>query len=75
MHAGICAKCQGREVYDLIPEGEDGVILFGLVKRLPIRHAVCALCGYVETYVRDAELLPRVRKYGWRIGGEGRGGE
>jgi hypothetical protein len=71
MNEGVCPKCHGREVYGLMPQGEDSVIQLGWIKNLPIRHAVCALCGYMETYVRDPELLDKVRKHGWRIGEEG----
>ncbi|HYF66421.1 MAG TPA: hypothetical protein VD886_26570 [Herpetosiphonaceae bacterium] len=71
MQNGMCPKCQGREVYDIAPQGEDGSILIGLMKKLPIRYLLCAACGYLETYALTPDNAREAAKKGWRVTGEG----
>lgn len=75
MHNGICPKCQGREVYEVVPKGQDGDIMLGVLARLPVRYMLCVGCGYMETYARNLSWAREAAKKGWRIGGEGRDGQ
>ena len=75
MQDGICPKCQRREVYEVVPKGQDGDIMLGVLARLPIRYLLCAGCGYMETYALDASWAQEAAKKGWRVTGENRDGQ
>ena len=75
MHDGVCPKCQGREIYRVSQSGGAGYIDLGMIRTAPLTNLICTDCGYVEVYILDKSQLPRVRKYGRRIGGESGDGQ
>lgn len=67
MKTGICPKCSAREVYavtssDSIPARS--------IRPATLSQFVCASCGFVERYVQDAELLPKIKQAAQKISAE-----
>jgi predicted nucleic-acid-binding Zn-ribbon protein len=64
---GTCPKCEYTGIYDgsRAAEGQLSVprsVPLGTVSRALITDLVCGKCGYVESYVSDADTLADIAK-------------
>lgn len=58
MKDGQCSKCGLQEVY--FAEPSELQINLSAFKAAPLSFYVCVNCGYVELYVKDSNLLPKI---------------
>jgi predicted nucleic-acid-binding Zn-ribbon protein len=58
MRDGRCPKCDSGSVH--LVDAAHLAIPVGRLQVAPLDYLVCAGCGYVELYVKDRELLPKI---------------
>lgn len=67
MKNGTCPRCGSTEVYDgsRAAKGQLSVphsVPLGTVSRAVITDLVCGACGYMESYILDADALTDIAK-------------
>jgi len=67
MKSGVCPKCESREVHVVT---SDDVLPSLSIRRAALSQFVCAKCGYVEFYVQDAGLLPKIAQAAQKVSAE-----
>jgi predicted nucleic-acid-binding Zn-ribbon protein len=58
MKDGQCPKCESQEIY--FAEQNELQISLGAFSAASLSFYVCVNCGYVELYVKDMALLPKI---------------
>ena len=58
MRDGQCPKCGSGGVH--LVDAAHLAIPVGRLHVAPLEYLVCARCGYVELYVKDKGLLPKI---------------
>ena len=60
MKNGVCSKCGANDVH-LVPQTAVEVsIAISWMSTANIDYYVCTGCGYVELFVKDKPLLPKI---------------
>ncbi|MTI95786.1 MAG: hypothetical protein FH749_09940 [Firmicutes bacterium] len=73
MNKGICPKCNSTEVYSSetlrykAGTYSSNTIPLSLFRSIPLDNYVCVECGYTESYIADAEMMPRIRNTWKRV--------
>jgi len=68
LKANACPKCGSTEIYagvDVYPKSgpfTSNSIPISLTSIAALDNYVCAACGYVESYIADAEKLKEIQK-------------
>ena len=60
MKAGICPKCERKEVHVFKNTAAELSINVGVFSAAGLVYYVCTNCGYVELFVDDKEKLPKI---------------
>lgn len=67
MKSGVCPKCESREVHILT--NDDSLRALSL-RTAAVSQFVCIDCGYLELYVQDPEMLPKIAQATQKISAE-----
>jgi len=60
MTTGICPKCNGSEISVVANTATEVAISLGWTATAFLNYYVCTNCGYVELFVQDEKLLPKL---------------
>ena len=60
MRNGRCPKCDGMEVHEVAKTAVEVAIALSWMSTADLSYYVCSKCGYVELYVKDTSLLPKI---------------
>jgi predicted nucleic-acid-binding Zn-ribbon protein len=60
MNTGICLKCGEKEVHLASNTTVEVAVALTWRESATLDYYVCTNCGYVELFVQDAELLPKI---------------
>ncbi len=60
MKNGICPKCEGKEVHLVSNTTSEVAISLTFLSTAFLNYYVCTNCGYVEMFVQDEKLLPKI---------------
>ena len=60
MKDGICPKCEEKEVHIFTNLSAELSINLGFLKSAGLVYYICTNCGYVELFVQEEELLPKI---------------
>jgi len=62
MKDGICPKCNSTEIYAGTNMAFKGGIVISFLRYIGVDYYVCAMCGYVESYLSDLYDLSEIKK-------------
>lgn len=68
MMSGVCPKCGGREIHMVENTATEVAIGLGWTATAFLNYYVCTGCGYVELFVQDKKLLPKVAEKYPKVG-------
>ncbi len=68
MKNGTCPKCRKKSVH-VVLTNEDSIWIASL-RTAFLSQFVCVECGYVEFYVQDESLLPKIAQVTQKISSE-----
>lgn len=68
MTTGICPKCSGSEIRVVANTATEVAISIGWTATAFLNYYVCTDCGYVELYVQDEKLLPKLAEKYPKVG-------
>lgn len=68
MKSGVCTKCEGREVHVVEKTATEVAIGLGWTATAFLNYYVCTNCGYVELFVQDKKLLPKLAEKYPKVG-------
>jgi len=60
MKNGVCPKCDGCEIHVVSNTTSEVAISISWTATAFLNYYVCVGCGYVELFVQDKKLLPRL---------------
>ena len=60
MKDGICPKCEAKEIHLYTKTSVEVAIAVTMWSTASLDYYVCTNCGYVELFVRDKSLLPKI---------------
>lgn len=60
MKDGACPKCGSNEIHVVSNTATEVAIAIKWSSTAYLTYYVCTECGYVELYVKDKHLLPRI---------------
>lgn len=60
MKDGICPKCSSREIHVVSNTASEVAIGISFLNTAFLDYHVCVNCGFVEMYVREAAMLPKI---------------
>lgn len=70
MKNGICPKCDEKQIHRVNSLSAETGINLSWTQTAYLDYYVCTKCGYVETFVSDTQLLPKIAekytKVHWR---------
>lgn len=64
MKKGTCLKCKSTDVYKSGARRANGISVMNISQFSAawLENYVCAACGYVESYVMDADKMEKIRQ-------------
>ena len=60
MKNGICPKCESKEIRVISNTATEVAIAITWASTASLDYYVCTNCGYIELFVQEPELLPRI---------------
>ncbi len=60
MKKGKCPKCESPDVHVVTTTTSEVAISINWLNTAFLDYYVCAKCGYVEMFVRDPSMLPKI---------------
>ncbi|MBK7391812.1 MAG: hypothetical protein IPI64_00750 [Chloracidobacterium sp.] len=60
MKTGVCPKCNGTEIHVVENTATEVAIGLGWTATAFLNYYVCKDCGFVELFVQDKTLLPKL---------------
>ena len=60
MKSGLCPKCNGTEIRVVENTATEVAISLGWTATVFLNYYVCTDCGFVELFVQDKSLLPKL---------------
>ena len=60
MKNGICPKCEAKEVHRVTNTASEVAIALSFLATAFLDYYVCTNCGYVEMFVKDKTMLPKI---------------
>ncbi len=60
MKSGICPKCASTDIHVVSNTASEVAIGISFLNTAFLNYHVCVSCGYVEMFVQDAAMLPKI---------------
>ncbi len=60
MKDGICPKCKAKEVHVVENTAWRFAIHIKFLQKAMLNYHICTSCGYVELFVQEKSVLPRI---------------
>lgn len=64
----VCSKCGANDIHRVTQTAVEVSIAISWSSTASLDYYVCTTCGYVELYVKDKALLPKIAEKYPRVG-------